>query len=281
MKIALHGAPEGFFKSTPPHSNSELLRLVQKADSLGFKCFEIGPLWSFEEIDAKSLRSVLDGLGMERSVHVGGLYDAMKFALTEKEGNRFQKELHSGIQLCGELSSQLVSFHPPFFTTNSTAPQESELLSNARTRFLKLVKQEVEFASKKGIQIALESFCYPPFTFAGLHDFMQFVSRFPSTKLGVLLETGHLFQMGFNLDESVHMFRDRILDVHVHDATLEGDVQKTTHLPIGSGNIDFTGLISALRKVKYNGWLTLEINGDERKIIESKAHLEKLIRITT
>jgi hypothetical protein len=124
MKIALHGAPEGFFKSTPPHSKTELFRLVQKAASLHFRCFEIGPLWSFAEIDAWSLKTVLDHFEMERSVHVGGLYDAKKFALTEEECNRFQQELHSGIELCEGLSSQLVSFHPPFFSIKTTLEKE-------------------------------------------------------------------------------------------------------------------------------------------------------------
>jgi sugar phosphate isomerase/epimerase len=128
--------------------------------------------------------------------------------------------------------------------------------------------------------MALESFCYPPFIFNGLQDFMQFVSRFSSERLGVLLETGHLFQMGFDLDDAVLTFGSRLLDVHIHDAMLGGDVRRTTHLPIGSGNIDFAGLILALRKIEYDGWLTLEIDGDEREIIESKGRLESLIRET-
>lgn len=53
---------------------------------------------------------------------------------------------------------------------------------------------EVEFAHDNGIEMALGSFCYPPFVFGGPYDFMQFVSHFPSTKLGVLLDVGHLYK---------------------------------------------------------------------------------------
>jgi len=275
MLVALHSAPNGFFKSNPPYENRELFRLVKKAASLGFRYFEVGPMWSFVEIDAKGLNDVLDRYGMKSSVHVGGRYDAEKFTQTAEEYNKAQNELHHGIELCKRLSSELVSFHPPFFMADNA--RDNKLLSEARSRFLKLVENNIEFAFDNGIKIALESFCYPPFIFNGLHDFMEFISSFPSSKLGVLLEVGHLFHVGLNLDEAVDMFGKRILDVHVHDATLGGDVQEATHLPIGRGKINFADLIKRLREVNYDGVLTLEIRGSVREILESKKCLEHLI----
>jgi len=279
MKAALHSAPNGFFKSKPPHSNNELFKLVQKAASLDFRCFQVGPLWSFVDIDAKDLKSVLNRCDLECNVHVGGRYDAEKFVVTRKEYERVQREIHRGIELCRDISSTLVSFHPPFFMTEKV--RNKVLLSKAQTRFRKLVAEEVNFASDNGIQMALESFCYSPFIFNGLHGFTQFIHRFPSTKLGVLLEVGHLFHAGFNLDEAIQTFSKRLLDVHVHDATFGGDVGKATHLPIGKGSVDFSGLINALRRVGYDGWLTMEIRGNEKQIVESKEYLEILIKIAS
>jgi sugar phosphate isomerase/epimerase len=278
MMVALHSAPEGFLKSSPSYASDELFSLIREAAFLGFKCFQVGPLSDFADIDGKRLRRVLDRYDIECNVHIGGLYDAKKFAMTEKEYRRAQKEIHRGIELCSEINSTLVSFHPPFFIAGH--PENEALLSKAKTCFLKLVKKEVEFAYNNGIKMALESFCYPPFVFNGLRDFMQFVSYFPSKKLGVLLEVGHLYQAKFNLDEAVQMFKSRLLDIHVHDTTLQEDFRKATHLPIGRGNIDFSHLIRILCEVKYDGWLTLEIHGSEREIVESKQLLENLIRIT-
>jgi sugar phosphate isomerase/epimerase len=275
MKVGFHSVPDDFLKTKPPYSNSELHKLVQKAASLGFKYFQVGPLSDFLHIDGKGLRDVLESYGIERNVHVGGLYDARKFAMTEEEYERAQQEIHRGIELCLELSSALVSFHPPFFRARET--EDEALLLKARTRFIKLVEEEAEHASDNGIRVALESFCYRPFIFKGLHDFVQFVSHFPSTRLGVLLEVGHLYQAKFSLDKAVHTFADRLLDVHVHDATLHEDYAKATHLPIGRGTIDFPRLITTLREVKYDEWLTLEIHGNERNIVQSKQYLESLI----
>ena len=273
MRVAFHSPPRGFFKSGPPFDSNELLRLVEIASDLGFKCFQIGPTSSFSIIDGNSLKDALDKHGMERNVHVGGLYDAREFVMSERERKRVQKDLHVGIDLSREVSSSLVSFHPPFFNT----AKSDTLLARAKLHLLELLKEETDYAHNNGIKMALESFCYPPFIFNGLSDFAHFVSEFSSDKLGILLEVGHLYQARFNLDEAIQAFGNRVLEVHIHDATLDEDYKNATHLPIGRGSIDFLGVINSLRRVKYDGWLTLEIHGDEFEISKSKRFLDNLI----
>jgi len=278
MIVALHSAPKGFFKTDAPHSNDEIVGFVQKAASLGFKAVQIGPLIHYAPIKGKQLRTVLDSLNIERNVHVGGIFDAENFALTEEEYARVRKQICYGITLCNEISSALVSVHPPFFATRNDL--NKELLSKVQMRFLELLKEEVDFACRNGIKIALESFCYPPFIFEGLHDFAQFVSKFPSENFGVLLDIGHVYQIGISLSETVQVLRHRLMDVHVHDATLKRDFRKATHLPIGKGTINFPDLINSLKEANYDGWLTLEIRGSEKEIIKSKEYLESLITKT-
>lgn len=273
MLVAFHSPPKGFFKLGPPYGTNELLSLVRKASHLGFRYFQIGPTSNFSNIDGKQLKNILDKYGMECNVHVGGLYDARRFVLSEQERKNAQRDLHVAIDLAREVSSSLVSFHPPFFkSAKSDTP-----LARVTSRFLEMLKEEVDYAISSGIRLALESFCYPPFVFNGLDDFTHFVSNFHATKLGILLEVGHLYQAAFNLDEAIERFGCRIFDVHVHDAKLDEDYKKATHLPIGRGNIDFLGVINSLRRVKYDGWLTLEIHGDECEISESKRFLDNLI----
>lgn len=273
MLVAFHSPPKGFFTSGPPYDANELLSLVKKASLLGFRHFQIGPTSSYSNIDSKRLKNILGKYGMGCNVHVGGLYDAQRFALSGQERKKVQRDLHVAIDLAREVSSSLVSFHPPFFkSAKSDTP-----LARVTSRFLEILNEEVDHATCNGIKLALESFCYPPFIFNGLDDFTRFVSNFPSTQFGVLLEVGHLYQASFNLDEAIERFGCRIFDVHVHDAKLDEDYKKATHLPIGRGNINFLGVIDSLRSTKYDGWLTLEIHGNESEISESKRFLEDLI----
>jgi sugar phosphate isomerase/epimerase len=275
MIVALHAPPKSFFKTNAPHSNGELVSFVRKVDSLGFKAVQIGPLADYVRINGAHLKKILDGLNIERNVHVGGIYDAERFALTEAEYAKVWKQIRYGMMLCKEMSSTLVSIHPPLFTEKTKTSEE--LLAKAQTRFLRLVKDAVDFAGQNKVKIALESFCYNPFIFEGLNDFAQFISYLPSEKLGVLLEVGHLYQIGISPYEAVQTFKNRIFDVHVHDATKEKDYKKATHLPVGKGKINFASLIKCLREVGYDGWLTLEIRGTEEEIVESKQYLEHLI----
>ena len=91
------------------------------------------------------------------------------------------------------------------------------------------------------------------------------------------MDVGHLYQAWIDLDETVRLFKRRLLDIHVHDAMRDKDYRKATHLPIGKGTIDFPRLIDLLRQVSYDGWLTLEVRGNEQEIVRSREYLENLV----
>jgi len=275
MLVALHSAPKGFFATGLPTNTDDLIRFVQKAASMNFKAVQIGPLTDVVAIQGERLREVLNRLNMERNVHIGGIYDARKFALTENEYSAARSQIRLGIALCQELSSTLTSVHPPFFA--STEERDEQVVLRAKTRFLRLLKEQTDFADSNGIKMAIESFCYPPFIFEDLADFIKFVLQFPSDKLGVLFDVGHLYQIGLDIFEAVALFKDRLFDIHVHDATLEKDYRKATHLPIGKGAIDLPEFINCLKQAEYDAWLTLEIKGTDKEILESKEYLERLI----
>lgn len=275
MLVALHSAPRGFFATGLPANTDDLVRFAHKAASMSYEAVQIGPLTDVAAINGARLREELNRLNMKRNVHIGGIYDARKFALTDEEYAAARSQIHLGIELCSELSSTLISVHPPFFA--SVADRNEQLVLKAKTRFLRLLKEQTDFAGSNGIRIAVESFCYPPFIFEDLADFVQFVLQFQSDKLGVLLDVGHVYQIGFDISEAVDLFKERLFDIHVHDATLEKDYRKATHLPIGKGSIDFPEFINHLREAKYDAWLTLEIKGTDKEILESKERLERLI----
>jgi len=273
--VALHSAPKDLFKRKPPYGNRELRKLVQNAFSLEFKGFQVGPRWRFQRVNGALLKNLLDRFEMERNVHVGGLYDAEELSRKGEEYSKILRELRYGVLLCQQISSNLTSFHPPFFMKPNL---DEETLRKARSLFLELTDKALDFASSGGIRLALESFCYPPFIFHGLDDFMNFVSQFPPRKLGILMDVGHLYQAKIDIGEAIERFKSRLCDVHIHDATQQNNFRVATHLPIGRGTIDFSRLIDRLHQVRYDGWLTLEIKGTEKEIVQSKTILENLLK---
>jgi sugar phosphate isomerase/epimerase len=275
MIVALQADPKDFFGTKAMYDSTELLKLVEKAASMGFKAIQIGPMTDYIGIEGERLRKTLDCLGMERNVHVGGIFDAESFTTEEQEYRRMQEQIRGGVTLCSEIGATLVSVHPPFF--QRTIEVDDEFLRKARRRFGRLLKGEVDSASQKKVRVAVESFCYSPFIFHDLKELSQFIEQFPPQELGILMDAGHLYQAGINLDEAVRLFKRRLLDIHIHDAIRDKNYREATHLPIGKGTIDFRKLTDLLRQVNYDGWLTLEVKGSEQEIVRSREYLESLV----
>jgi len=275
MIVALQADPKDFFGTKAMYGSTELLKLVEKAASMGFKAIQIGPMTDYIGIEGERLRRTLEYLGMERNVHVGGIFDAENFTTEEQEYRRMQEQIRGGVTFCSEIGATLVSVHPPFFLR--TIEADDEFLRKARTRFRRLLKGEVNFASPKKVRVAVESFCYSPFIFHDLKELSQFIEQFSPQELGILMDAGHLYQAGIDLDDAVRLFEGRLLDIHIHDAMRDKDYREATHLPIGKGTIDFRKLTDLLRQANYNGWLTLEIRGSEQEIVRSREYLESLV----
>lgn len=275
MIVALQADPKDFFGTKAMYDSTELLKLVEKAASMGFKAIQIGPVTDYIGIEGERLRKTLDCLGMERNVHVGGIFDAESFTTEEQEYRRMQEQIRGGVTLCSEIGATLVSVHPPFF--RRTIEADDEFLRKARTRFRRLLKGETDFASPKKVRVAVESFCYSPFIFHDLKELSQFIEQFPPKELDILMDAGHLYQAGIDLDEAVRLFKRRLLDIHIHGAMRDKNYREATHLPIGKGTIDFRKLTDLLRQINYDGWLTLEVKGSEQEIVRSREYLESLV----
>jgi len=57
----------------------------------------------------------------------------------------------------------------------------------------------------------------------------------------------------------------RIRHLHLHDNTGGNSVEDDLHLPVGEGNVDFYGILGALKEAGYTGTATLELKPEEIK----------------
>lgn len=92
-------------------------------------------------------------------------------------------------------------------------------------------------------------------------------------------DTAHLTAGGGNPVELIEMHGNRLAHVHLKDfkyATGE-------FLPLGQGDIDFPGVLAAVRSSGYDSWLMVELDsydGDPKKAAEiSKQYLDDLIAL--
>jgi sugar phosphate isomerase/epimerase len=268
MKVAVHARIEDY---------QSIEQALVHHKSLGFRALEMDCPWHFfSNFNSQEMKILLKQKDIAVHLHIRPL-DVASFVqktIYEKECLEFQRAIDVG----SEIGASQVSIHPLYFGSQKL---KRELKEKGVSLLRLLVTKGVERASAVGIAFSIESFCYRPFVFYSPQEFKEFLDEAPG--LGVILETGHLFQMGFNLSEMVALFGNKIRDVHVHDATQEKDFEKSTHLPLGKGLINFKDLLSDLRSIGYDGWLTLEIkpHTDIDALMRSRVMLEGLIATVT
>jgi sugar phosphate isomerase/epimerase len=83
--------------------------------------------------------------------------------------------------------------------------------------------------------------------------------------LGVTLDVGHMYHrnagplvpFGGDLGAVVRLLGKDLVHLHLHDV-----VGETDHVEPGTGCVDWPGLFSALREIKYQSMFCLELNPD-------------------
>jgi sugar phosphate isomerase/epimerase len=109
----------------------------------------------------------------------------------------------------------------------------------------------------RGSAVALAFEPEPGMFVAGLDDFRELRSRFPSPALRLTLDLGHLqCTEEPPHDRWLREFAAALANVHVDD--VRG--RRHEHLPLGEGEIDFPPLFRALDEIRYEGLCLVELS---------------------
>lgn len=100
--------------------------------------------------------------------------------------------------------------------------------------------------------------------------------RFPKVKFHLDIGHANLSKpRGERIFELIRLFGDRLAHVHASD----NDGKDDQHLPIGAGKIKWEEVCKALKKVGYDGTVTLEVFSQDPEYLEiSKRKFEELWR---
>lgn len=113
----------------------------------------------------------------------------------------------------------------------------------------------VEYAEKLGVNIAVEN-VWNKFLLSPL-EMRSFIDDTNHPRVGSYLDVGNVLVSGYP-EHWIRILANRIRKVHVKDFKLEiGNSRGFTNLL--QGDVNWPGVISALREVGYDGYLTAEI----------------------
>jgi D-psicose/D-tagatose/L-ribulose 3-epimerase len=232
------------------HVTAKHQPLLQKLKQAGYEGVEI-PVFEGGPAYYSELGKLLDKIGLERTiVSVVPTPDKNPIsadASSRQAGVDYLKWLIDCSQaigsklLCGPLHSTLGQF-------SGMGPTKQE-----RRRAISVHRKAGDYAATKGVKIALEALnrfeCYFVNTMDALADYLDDVDH---PNITGMYDTFHS-----NIEEADPVGiigRSKKHISHVH-------ISENDRGTPGRGHVDWPGVYSALKKSKYDGWLTIEAFG--------------------
>ena len=135
-------------------------------------------------------------------------------------------------------------------------------------------KQLADYVTGKNVTICIENHYRNQIEFP--EDCRQVFDAVDSPQFGMTIDTGHFTSSQVDFVAMVDEFGHRIKHVHVKDHI------GTESVPLGKGETDNAGLISRLRRLGYDGYLSVEVEAKDhennpRYAAEARPYLEALI----
>ncbi len=103
------------------------------------------------------------------------------------------------------------------------------------------LESQTEYLISNGIKVVFES------DFATC-ELSRFIRRLDPALFGINYDIGNSAALGFDPDEEISSYGDRIMNVHIKDRMLAG-----TTVPLGTGSADFETVFALLAKAGYDG----------------------------
>jgi sugar phosphate isomerase/epimerase len=180
--------------------------------------------------------------------------------LTDSLRETSLKEVIDALDVASSLHPLKLVLHPSYFMGLSMFVME-----RARQYAMSSLEAIVERAGELELRLCIENMFPKTNSLMEPEEFAEIFERFPTLKM--TLDTGHahIGSKGRNRTlDFIERFSDRISHIHANDNFGREDI----HLPIGAGTIDFQAIARALRKIKYNETVTLEVFSRDRDYLK-------------
>ena len=236
---------------------------LQEIAALGFDYLELTmdpPQAHYKIIRQQmdSLLSALDAHTMKVICHLPTFVSTAD--LTDSIREASLREMIHSMEVAVELGAQKVVLHPGHIGGLGVYVKEIAL-DHAKESLAAIIGRGQEL----GLCVCLENMFPRCRAYFEPADFVEIMQQFPDLKL--TLDTGHANigdKNGRRILKFIEDFGQRIGHLHVSDNFGERD----DHIPLGTGTIDFTKIVQALKKCGYDDTATLEIFSEDRRELE-------------
>ncbi len=276
-----------------PPSFTDTIGYFRKMAALGFKAVELETYTEANQQETQARRGEIKETLIAEGLHLVNCVAVLPEILAADPDKRrralarFRQAAELAAWL-GSVTLQTDSYFPPLVRQGGAPYAEAiefGVRIKARTHsgfdwreFWRIMVESYRECARIATDFGLK-FCIEPRTgetLATSDAMLRLIDHADVDNLGVVLDAAHLFAAKEILPLSVEKLGDRIFYVHAAD----NDGRDNLHLAVGDGEIDWEGLLLALTRVGYDGYIGVDV-GNVSKIDDamtrSKARLERLV----
>jgi len=215
----------------------------------------------FAEVD-HNIKQIYDNLkvlkssyDLSYSIHTP-ISDTNIGAMTARMRESSVLEMIATAEISYELGITMLTVHPGL--TSLSVPGMKERAMENSKRSLRLLDRA---ANEYGVTFAVENMpSFSPMLGKTAEDLNELVD---GTNLGICFDVGHANTTG-QMELMISTFKDRIVNVHVHDNSGKSD----EHLTIGDGTVDYPKILKDLSW--YTGNYIIESKSLESAVVSKK-----------
>jgi L-ribulose-5-phosphate 3-epimerase len=140
--------------------------------------------------------------------------------------------------------------------------QSSLETKEAVSRFIKQIAKIIPTIEKENINLSLETDLAPK-------QFIELLDKLNSKNITVNYDIGNSAALGFDSEEELATYGDRITDIHIKDRVLNGGP-----ITLGEGNANFKKFFTKLKEFNYQGPLIMQAYRDEEGVSIFRSQLD-------
>ena len=234
---------------------------------------------NFDPARVKALRSRLEEYGLGCGIHTASYVNTAEIFEPIRQG--VVQHFKDFIDLAHGLGARYLIIHCGVYF-RQFRPRVEECL-------VETLKEAAGYAERWGVPLLVENMNRIPQTLAGkpwdlsfeqpevsylgitVEELSEIYQKVNSPLLGFSLNVAHAHIIESGFLPFLKAFGDKLGNVQVSDNNGITD----EHLPIGEGTVDFVGLMQQLKKMNYQGTLSLSVA--KERVLECKDRLQKIL----
>lgn len=224
-----------------------------------------------DRLDAEECIALMDKYGLNcRSLC--GIFDESRDLTSEGEaGEKAVQYIKDSVDFAVKVGAKLMIVVPS--PVGRTVKPDGITLEKLTENAVKNVRRAADYAGEKGIKLAIEAINrYETYFINTLSKGLDFVKAVDHPAVGIMADIFHMNIEEASLTDSLYMIREKLMHVHIADNTREA---------AGMGHTDFKEVLRALKRIGYEGSLTMEFMyrlADPYSAVEVSTQTERMDR---